>query len=191
MDELLELQSKIMSIGIGIILLSITILFLIQSVNAAPDDIFNMTVFNKGNDYIQWSYYDDDVLTSASYDGITITGFDVKSLNYTASDLTPNSYHTFCAYSFDDFRCLITNTTNTKSTTEINQEYFWAFITIYLIFLIGLICLVVGIYEPIMGFAAFVFGCIGIVSTSGLSFVMGTLFFLLIVASVFVAFNKR
>ena len=186
-DEMKKKEYKFYTIGIGVLLLLITIFFCIQTVNAAPDDIFNMSVFNKGDNYIQWSYYDDDAITTASYDGVTITDFDVKSLNFTASDLTPNSYHTFCAYSFDDFKCLMTNTTITKT----NETLFWDYILLYLIFFIGLICLVVGIYEPIIAFAAFVFGCIGIITTSGLSFVMGVLFFLLIIASIFIAFRRN
>ena len=185
-NNLKRTELKIMSLGIGILLILISLFLICYPVQAAPDDIFNMTVFNKGDNYIQWSYYDDDAITSASYDGITIINFDVRSLNYTASDLTPNSYHTFCAYSFDDFKCLMTNTTMAKTSTDNILDS----LSLYFIFLLGAICLVIGFKEPIFAFGGFVFGSIGILTSLNNSFIMGTLFMILIVASIFVAFRS-
>jgi len=185
-NNLKHTEYKLMAIGIGCLLLFISLLLIVYPVQAAPDDIFNMTVFNKGDNYIQWSYYDDDAITSASYDGVTIINFDAKSLNFTASDLTPNSYHTFCAYSFDDYKCVITNTTYTQSSGDKILESIWVLITFFL----GTICIIVGFKEPIFAFGGFIFGCVGIVTSLNNSFIMGTLFMILIVASIFVAFRR-
>lgn len=181
-DVLLKRQNKIMALGIGIILLSITILFLIQSVNA--DIRVNSIISNTD---IKWSWSEN--VTSISIDGKLISDFDNRSKEYTLITY-PDRYsilHTIRVYSIDDsgfnssYSHLIVNSSDTIIDT----------LLVYLIFLFGLICLIIGFKEPLIAFGAFIFACMGIVSAFDNSFTLGFLYVLLLIASIFVAFNKR
>lgn len=173
---------------IGIVLLLMATALFFYPVNAAPDNIFNMSVFSKNDNSITWNYSDDDAITKLSYDGISLTNFDAQAVIYTASDLTANSYHTLCAYSVDDFKCSTTNTTMTKNNSDVIIDYF----AIYILFFMGCICIITGVIaEPLIGFGGFIFAIIGITTSINNSFIMGSLFCIMLIASIFVVFNKR
>jgi len=181
-DEMKKKEYKFYTIGIGILLLLITIFFCIQSVNGS-----SITLIDKGENFIYWSYDNTTDFISLSLDGNILTNFNSASKVYIASNLLPESEHTLNLRTVND---IINSTVTTLAEPITNEDNFYGLIFPYLLFLLGLICLVAGFYEPIISFGAFIFGVIGILTALNDSFIMGTMFVLLIIASIFVAFRE-
>lgn len=134
--------------------------------------------------------------SGATFDGVEIVGFDLlHNVNYTAKDLQPDTQHTFCIYK-DLINCETATTTSTKESIDYIYDFIWEFIFIIVI----IICLFVAVHHPIVGFAAFVFSCLGLMQKLNdyilidklefSTFIMGTVYFIFAIASLFIAFNK-
>lgn len=159
------------------VLFLISILFLITSVNGLMNISINKTTENS----ISWNWSEDYKLTDISIDGYKVMLFDYNSSRFDLTGLNPNERHSIKIYMGID------NVTNVTTTT-INQTKYN--IDMYILFLLGLICLIIGAFvEKIISLGGVVFGCLGILTALDNSFTMGVLFALIIIASFFVAFE--
>ena len=146
-----------------------------------------------GSNYIKWNWVDDDnAISQISIDGgvkiynnLTYNG----TLQYfILSDLEPNTIHSIQIK--DDITDTIfsTNITNTTSLSEneTNQEQFFAFVMIWIVFIFGVVFCAIGLYGvPFASLIGSVMGVIGLVShiTNG-SFIMDVLYAVLIIAGI-------
>ena len=159
-------------------------LTVINPVNAT----INVTVDEIGESYIKWSWNSGLTLINLSVDSYEIQHFDKHTNSFILSDIKPDESHSIAVYTSTDSGYNLVNTTSGKYTS---QDTFWDFIMMYIFFIAGLICLFVGMKgEPLIGFGGFVFGCLVIIESLNDSFTMGFLGGLLIIASMFVVYNK-
>lgn len=159
------------------VLFLISILFLIASVNGLMNISVNKTTENS----ISWSWSEGYKLTDISIDGYKVALFDYNSSRFDLTGLNPNERHSIKIYMGVD------NVTNITTTTTNQTKYN---IDMYILFLLGLICLIIGaLIEKIISLGGVVFGCLGILTALDNSFTMGVLFALIIIASFFVAFE--
>lgn len=161
------------------ILILICIAILVLPCNA----ILNVSVESISQTGISWNWSKDYTLTNLSVDGYQVVLFDKSANRFDLSDLNAGEKHSIKIYTFTDSG---NNTTTTlPDNTKVN-------IDLYILFLLGLICIIVGVIaEPLIGFGAFIFAVIGITTSINNSFIMGILFCILLIASIFVVFNKR
>lgn len=170
---------------LGIILFLIFCLFLVHSSSAKITPNITLNISSISDNSISWQYSGVNIIY-ASIDGLILDNFDVQSYNFTLNNLGGLSSHTFCLYT----NITTDNNCETGVTLEGNDDKFWSYILLYFLFFMGLICIIVGLSEPIIGFGAFIFGCLGIIQSFNLSFLSGFLFVILIIASVFIVFKR-
>jgi len=162
-----------------IILVLICIALLVLPCSA----MLNVTVESVSQSGISWNWSKDYTLTNLSIDGYQVILFDKTANRFDLTGLNAGEKHSIKIYTSGD------NGNNTATTlpNNINNN-----IDLYILFLLGLVCIIIGVIaEPIIGFGAFIFGVIGLTTSLNNSFIMGSLFSLLIIASIFVVFNKR
>lgn len=148
----------------------------------------NVTVDEIGESYIKWSWNSGLTLINLSIDSYEIQHYDTKANTFILSDTKAGETHSIAVYTSTDSGYNLVNTSAAKYTS---QESFWDFIMMYIFLIAGLVCLYVGLKgEPIIGFGGFVFGCLLITLSLNNSFTMGTLGGILIIASMFVVYNK-
>jgi len=162
-----------------IILVLICIALLVLPCSA----MLNVTVESVSQTGISWNWSKDYALTNLSVDGYQVLLFDKTANRLDLTGLNAGEKHSIKIYTSTDNG----NNTATTSPDNINNN-----IDLYILFLLGLVCIIIGVIaEPIIGFGAFIFGVIGLTTSLNNSFIMGSLFSLLIIASIFVVFNKR
>lgn len=125
----------------------------------------------------------------ATFGGVEIIGFN-KQFNstYTGKELEPNTSHTFCVYGDATINC-ISDYTSIEETTSLDSIF--NFILVWLIVIAALGCLVIGFYEPIVAYGAFIFSCMGIVQNINENFYLMLVYVIVLVASIFVAFKEK
>jgi hypothetical protein len=185
---------KIIEICIGLILIFLAIFFLIMPAEGKVNPNSTMVISYTTPNSITWNYNYTVNLISASLDGVSIINFDKYSYNFTANDLSENSQHTFCIYSVTEVNC---ETGKTSYSGETNlQELAWQFIFIIL----AIIFIIVGLYVPYIGYGGFIFSALGIMQTINniaidkitfSSFIMATIYVILICASIITSFKEE
>lgn len=159
------------------ILFLIGILLLISSVSGLMNISVNKTTENS----ISWNWSPQYKLTDISIDGYKVILFDYNASRFDLTDLNPDEQHSIKIYMGVD------NVTNI-TITKVNETKFN--IDMYILFLLGLVCLIIGaLIEKIISLGGVIFGSIGILTALDNSFTMGILFALLIIASFFIAFE--
>ena len=161
---------------------TIIVLFCLVLLVLPVSALLNISVNSQTKNSISWDWSNNYSLTALSIDGYQVPLFDKNSSRFDLTGLNPNEKHSIKIYMGVD------NITNTTTTLDGGLE---SNLDLYILFILGLVCLYFGFTEPIIGFAALVFGCIGILTSLNNSFTMGLLFVLLILSSIFVSFNKR
>lgn len=159
----------------------ITAVFLIaNTASALPQcgDI-NISVSSKTPYTITWSYNIDNNIIGLSIDGITKTDFDNQSGYYTyhAIDHESGNSHIIRVINETNSGC---NTTSLSPPVKTSGESIFDVINTYIIFILGLACLIVGFKVPPLGLGSAIFGVIGLVAYSN-SLSMILLYTLLII----------
>jgi hypothetical protein len=147
--------------------------------------VINITANSTTDTSILWEWNAGLIGVNISVDGIGVCNFNNKDNSFILSGLNPKEYHEIYVYTASDSGMKTTQTTSTGT----NGESLYYSLGLYFVFFLGLICIYIGLSESVVAFGAFVFGCIGIAGSLNNSFTMGTLFMILIVASLFVAFR--
>jgi hypothetical protein len=173
---------------IGIILL-ITLLSFCLFVSVAygaqtMNSSVNVTQITKNSLTFSVEYKGDIRATGATFDGVEIEGFDLlHNLNYTVSNLEPNTTHQFCIYK-DLYNCEIATTSS--DNIVYNLEY-------YIVLLIALIAIFIGVKASrFIGFISLICGAyltmLSFSDMSGITLLSGIVIAL---ASVFVIFSGK
>lgn len=137
----------------------IAILFFIASlispVSAAQTMNSSVSLGNITDSSISFivSYKNTVRATGATFDGLQIETFDTQhNLTYVASELEPNSTHTFCIYK-DLINCETGSTTDTKTSGENIIDFFWKWLMLFVVVAL----MFIGIKIPLFEIIAFVF----------------------------------
>lgn len=149
-------NTKIKTASYIVILMSILFLILffvcVTPVDAAQtlNSSVNLTQITKNSLTFQVVYKNSVRATGATFDGVEIAGFDLlHSLNYTVSELEPNTTHEFCIYK-DLYNC--EKGTTQKDDLNINLNF-------YIALLIGIICVICAtLINRMIGFIGFMMG---------------------------------
>jgi len=172
-----------------LLLICFTGLFLLTVDTASAITTLNssLEIYEITDKSITWNY---TYLTSnrplgATLDGIIIEGWKTDYVfNYTAKGLEPNTEHEFCIFGDATSNCL-------SAITLQNAEFkIFDFIYQYFLLLVAVIFLILATKESYMGFIAFIFGCLGIIQSLNNSFIAGTLYMIVIVASIFISYGN-
>ena len=135
--------------------------------------------------------------TGATFDGVEIIGYDTQhNSSYIAKELEPNTTHTFCIYK-DLINCETATTTNEGNSVSWITEFIWKFI----LMIMAIICLICAVkFASVIAFISFIFSYIGIIQTLNTvvkvhniefsTFIIGTIYVILMVASILVTFRK-
>lgn len=155
-----------------------------------------ITVSETGDSFIKWTW-DSNVyiIDNLSVDGYTVQYFDKYSGTFILSDCKPLETHILRISNDTNSGISISNTTEEHATSVSNTlDLFWSFIFLIL----GGICVIVGLKVPYAAFGGFVFGCMGVITDLNnividkinlSNFTMGSLYLILIVASITVAYK--
>lgn len=173
---------------IGIILL-ITLLSFCLFVSIAYgaqtlNSSVNVTQITKNSLTFSVEYKTGVRAAGATFDGVEIEGFDLlHNLNYTVSDLEPNTTHQFCIYK-DLYNCEIATTS--PDNIVYNLEY-------YIVLLIALISIFIGVNASrFVGFISLICGAyltmLSFSDMSGITLLSGIV---IVLASVFVIFSGK
>jgi small-conductance mechanosensitive channel len=147
---------------IGLLVLCFAaLIFLVPASDAKvnPNSTLSVVELLDTKSSITWSYNYTVLLTYASLDGTTIEGFDLKSVNYTAHNLEPETLHEFCINSNTGRNCEIGHTSAHIVTSE---EEFWDFLMYYILLFVTLILLLIGFKIPLGSVIAFFFAFTGL-----------------------------
>lgn len=146
---------------------------------------FSVNIEETGNDFIQWNWSETPI-SNISIDGVYVCDLDYNAHQLTLSDLGDNQLHTIIVYKNDT----VNGTSSARTTTSGNYDV-GAFIKTYLFFIVACIFLILAVaYEGYFAFVSFIFGGLGIIQSLNNSFWLGTLYMIVIVASIFVSYTK-
>lgn len=171
--------------------LLITCLFIIICLLITPisaKQTFNSTlnVTNVTQNTITWHY---TYLTElrpigASLDGVIIQDWKADLVyNYTATDLKPFTTHEFCIFGAATSNC-------ESATTDMNIiDNSLIVILGYTLFFIAIICIIIGLFVPMIAWLGVGFAFMGILEMQHISFWGGFVFMVVALAGIFVAFK--
>lgn len=147
-----------------------------------------ITIEDKGTNYIYWMWNNSGV-DSISIDSKLIAEYD-NSNSYTLNDIESNSLHQIKLFN-DTSGEVDSNITKSVAMTETAQEGFFSLANLYLLFIIGLICILIGVFTGIslISFAGAVIGITGLIASFNNSFGLGLLFFILIISGILSGLN--
>jgi hypothetical protein len=146
---------------IGILLLCFAALIYLVPVSDAkvnPNSTLSVIEILDTESSITWQYNYTVFLTYASLDGVTIEGFDLKSVNYTAFNLEPESKHEFCINSATGRNCEIGHTSaKVLSSSDLIIDFVYQYMLVFL----AIILMLIGFRIPLCSIIAFLFAFIG------------------------------
>lgn len=140
-----------------------------------------LTLTDKGTDYLRWSWLEDSTISGASLDGIYLPTFDVMSNTYIATELSANSTHVFKIYNTTDSGC---NSSKTNELPPTESFKIMSVINAYMLFLLALICIIIGIFVPPVGFGAVLFALVGLTTSVNNSATLLFLYLLCIIVGI-------
>ena len=152
---------------------------IVENVSLSADSI--------GITYIRWKFSNTANYTYASLDGEKINLLNSSS-NYTASDLSPDSLHTFILYYSNTF---VQNTTRTLTESQTETDILINYIFIYLFFIVALGCIIIGLKIPFIALIGSGFAILGILDTIISQWFISFIFMCIFSAGIFVAFSKE
>ena len=149
---------------------------------------FPITVDSVGDSYIKWSWNTSEKVINISVDGYEIRYFDTKADTFTLSGLYPLESHTLKVYT-NNYSGI--STANTSSPIKDNQDSVFDWLMIYIPFILGCICLYIGLkIEKFVAFGAFFCGFIMVIESTNISIISLWLGIILCFASIFVVFRE-
>lgn len=140
----------------------------------------SFTTIERDNNYINWYWNISQNITSLSVDSHLIPDFDNTTNNYFLSDLEPNTPHAIKINSINDSACNITYTSGKTATSADNLT---DTINKYLIFLLGVICIIIGAFIPPVGLSAALFGVLGWITPAN-DMIMILLYLILVIVGI-------
>jgi hypothetical protein len=147
------------------------LLFLIPTSTA-----FNITTDEITENSITWNLSEIGVFTivSASFDGINISDISPTTKILVSSDLPPRTGHVLTI--IDSNVATSSKTAITLQSTLSENEKFYALVNLYFIFILAVICIIVGAFISPLGLAAAAISIVGLLTSVNNSFTMGLLF---------------
>ena len=171
-----------------IIFLVLIICLLFSPVMAKQTINSSLNITDVKSNSITWSYVylTDNRPIGATLDGINIEGFKTDLVyNYTANNLQPNTFHEFCLYGE------VTSNCEGIYTLEDTDEIY-LFIVTWLFLIIAVICIALQVYGiPFMAYIGFIFALLGLLSNMNNSFMIMTIYGIVIITSIFVGLSKE
>ena len=165
------------TIFIFIILWSFLIIYPVAAIPQCGDLIVSPNTQNSIN--IIWSYNVSDNLIGMSINGYIIEDFDNQSGIYEWYSPRPSTA-TIRIWNEIDSGC---NTSRILSPVKTSSENISDVINMYLLFILGLACLIVGLWLPPLGLGAMLFGLLGLMAYNN-STVMILLYLVLIIVGI-------
>lgn len=148
-----------------------------------PSSAFTVNVVDKGTNFIQWSWVQNPT-TNVSIDGILVCNLDPNSQEFILSDLGENECHTIAVYTDMETGTATTCTDVTSTTTIVD------FTASYLIFIVAIICILIGTKIPILAWAGAGFAIMGLGVTIAASFWAAFIFMVVFCAAVIIALAR-
>lgn len=171
---------------ISILLLIIFISLSIKSVSA-----FNITTDETTETSIIWNLSaipNSTNITSIALDGILLTGYMPNAKQLVQNNLYSGETHLIVVETDDNITSEGSAITNVKPVTE--NEKLAGNINLYFLFIIAFICLIAGIFIKYISLASVIICIIGIVTAFNHSFIMGMIFFALLIASIYLSLTS-
>ncbi|MDD2208266.1 MAG: hypothetical protein PHU45_02805 [Bacilli bacterium] len=135
---------------------------------------------------IKWIF--SDTVTEIYIDNTKIESFDNKSGFYQLNNLNEHSLHSIIVKNESNIAENSVFTLSKINPTN-NKDNFYAYIMTYILVLAGLICCIVGLKVPFVGFGGVLFGLVGITTQLHGSFVNAILYLCIICAGFFIGFK--
>jgi hypothetical protein len=138
---------------------------------------------------IQWNYNVSDGITSMSLDGREIDNFDNQSGFFILNriDGEGTTFHTIRIANEANSGC---NTSAFLPEPISQSETFFTTINLWILFIIALVCIVIGIAVPIVAICGAVFSIVGFIGAFNHSFALGFVFVVTLIASLIVGLSK-
>lgn len=152
-----------------------------------PNSTMIVVVNETTDSSLTWRYSYTVLLTKGSIDGVDIERFDIKSFNYTASNLKANSSHEFCIYSNTGVNCEIGRTLESNSPIDKSLAIIFG----YIFFIGAIICIIIGRWVPVIAWIGVGLSLIGIISMMNISFWAGFVFMTVFCAGALVAMSPE
>jgi hypothetical protein len=154
---------------------------------SAPVMALSVSLNSSSSTYLEWSINrGGESITNMSIDGVYVCGVNPLSNTFTLSGLSGGELHTI---SINTLSTSATLGSYTNSNPVSNQEAGILFFLPYLLIIFCLACLIIGLYVPYVPYIAVALSFTGLItSLSGSNaFLMGTIYMILIVASIYTA----
>lgn len=158
-------------------------IFLIIVCLIAPIQAYNITTDEITQTSIIWNLSEissNTNITAISIDGYIISDYENNPYQINQNDLNAGTTHFIRVTDENNITTSGSVKTLIPDTTESEQNA--AMINTYLIFFLGLICIIIGIFVPIVGLGACIFAIIGLTTSINGSFIMAFLFVVLLLA---------
>lgn len=156
MKNEIKQQYKIWGIIFFIVfLLELITFFLVPYANAE----IIVSPYNITETSIAWNWTSESNVSLISINGYVINNFDNKTNNFRWECAPYGCIATINVYSENDYG---SNTSSTLPIQENGFNSFWQTIMIYFLFIISIICALITIKLPVVGYAGILFGLVGI-----------------------------
>ena len=181
-------KDNIIFFSIILILLSCIfgIMFLFPIISASSNcGNINITSSITNNHNIRWDYNIEDNITQLSIDGKFITDFDNQSgvYIYGTADGRDTGEHTIKLYNISDNGC------NTSHILPPVSENISNVINAYILFILGLICVIIGFWVSPLGLGACLFAVLGYLQPDN-TFTLIILYTLILIVGIIEGFSS-
>jgi hypothetical protein len=138
---------------------------------------------------IQWTWeaINNTSVTQMSVDGYVVWNYDPYATQFILSDLASNTSHEIKLYTINESYSSIVRT-NATPPTQVDTTF--AFINLWILFFVALICIIIGVWVPAIAIIGAIFAILGIVSSFNHSFAMGFIFCMAFIAGLIVGMTK-
>lgn len=187
-NSLMTRTYKTWFVIIGLLLLFLCFFILIVQ----PVAGMNITLAEKGENYITWSYNSPNVSNIVSIDGIIQTNADIFAKKFSAYNLQSNTSHTIIITSYNTTNATtnyIYDTQTTSPHTNTSTENISLTFYIYFFFFVAIIIILIGNYVPFIGFLGSGFAILGLLASIDISIMTGFIFMVIFCAGIFVGFK--
>lgn len=169
-----------------IIIFLITLVFMPFIVNG-----FNITTDETTETSIIWNLSalpNETNITLIALDGIMLEGYIPNPKQLVQNNLYAGETHLIIV--LDDSGNESTGQATTIIGNQTENEKLAANMNLYFLFTIALICVIAGVFIPYMALGSVVICIIGIINAFNHSFVMGMIFFILLIASIWISTTR-
>jgi uncharacterized membrane protein YphA (DoxX/SURF4 family) len=152
---------------------------------------FNITTDERTETSLIWNLSalpNETNITSIALDGILLEGYIPNAKQLVQNNLYAGETHLIVVQTDDNITSTGSATTIAKPTTE--NEKLAGNINLYFLFLIAFICLIAGVFIRYISLASVIICIIGIVTAFNHSFIMGMIFFALLIAAIYLSLTS-